>query len=138
MENPPPGYQTVSPYLLYEDASRVIEYLKRAFGFEVRLSQPGAAGRTHNELIIGEDGLVMVGQASESFKSARTLGVFPPSMVHIYIDGVHALHERAKAAGAEVSDLETSLAGDRRFTATDPEGQLWVFAQRIADPEADR
>jgi uncharacterized glyoxalase superfamily protein PhnB len=58
-------------------------------------------------------------------------------MVHVYIDGVDALHERAKAAGAEVTDLETSPAGDRRFTATDPEGQMWVFAERIADPEAD-
>ncbi len=137
MGHPPPGYQTVSPYLLYEDAGRAIDYLKRAFGFEVRLSQPGAAGRTHNELIIGEDGLVMVGQASESFKSSRTLGVFPPSMVHVYVDGVDALHERAKAAGADVTDLGTSPAGDWRFTATDPEGQLWVFAQRIAEPEGE-
>jgi uncharacterized glyoxalase superfamily protein PhnB len=137
MRQPPPGYQTVSPYLLYEDAERVIEYLQRAFGFDVRLSQPGAAGRIHNELVIGDDGLVMVGQAGESFKSAARLGVFPPSMVHVYIDGVYALHERAKAAGAEVTDLETSPAGDRRFTATDPEGQMWVFAERIADPEAD-
>lgn len=134
MGQPPPGYQVVSPYLLYEDAGRVIEYLQRAFGFEVRLSQPGAAGRTHNELVIGDSGLVMVGQASESFKSVRTLGVFPPSMVHVYVDGVDGLHERAKAAGAEVTDLEMSPAGDRRFTATDPEGQLWVFAQRIARP----
>ena len=137
MGNPPPGYQTVSPYLLYEDAARVIEYLERSFGFKVRLSQPGAAGRTHNELLIGEDGLVMVGQASETFKSPRSLGVFPPSMVHVYVDDVEALHDRAMAADADVTDLETSPAGDRRFTANDPEGQMWVFAQRIADPEAE-
>jgi uncharacterized glyoxalase superfamily protein PhnB len=30
-----------------------------------------------------------------------------------------------------VTDLETSPAGDLRFTATDPEGQVWVFAQRV-------
>jgi uncharacterized glyoxalase superfamily protein PhnB len=134
MRNPPPGYQTVSPYLLYEDADVVIEYLKSAFGFELRRSQPGAAGRMHNELVIGEDGLVMLGQAGKTFKSPRTLGVFPPSMVHIYVSDVDALHRRAKDAGAEVTDLETSPAGDRRFTATDPEGQLWVFAQRVAEP----
>ena len=136
MRNPPPGYQTVSPYLLYEDAPRVIEYLKAAFGFEERLSQIGGAGRTHTELVLGEDGLVMLGQAGEGFSSPRSLGVYPPSLVHVYVSDVDALHERAKGAGAEVTELEMSPAGDRRFTATDPEGQMWVFAQRVADTDA--
>jgi len=131
VQNPPPGYQTVSPYLLYEDAPRVIEFLKSAFGFVERLSQVGAAGRTHTELLLGDDGLVMLGQAGEGFCSPRTLGTYPPSLVHVYVDGVDALHARAKAAGAEVTELELSPVGDRRFTATDPEGQVWVFAQRV-------
>jgi PhnB protein len=131
MSNPPPGYPRVSPYLLYEDAAAAIDYLQRTFGFELRLSQTGAAGRSHNELLLGKDGLVMVGQAAEGFSGPRKLGVFPPSMVHVYIDDVESLHARAKQAGADVTDLEVSPAGDRRFTATDPEGQVWVFAQRV-------
>ena len=35
--------------------------------FELRRSETGGAGRTHNELLLGEDGLVMLGQASEEF-----------------------------------------------------------------------
>jgi PhnB protein len=136
MRNPPPGYQTISPYLLYEDAPRVIEYLKRAFGFVERLSQTGGAGRTHTELLLGDDGLVMIGQAWDGFSSPRTLGVHPPSLIHVYVSDVDVLHERAKDAGADVSDLEMSAAGDRRFTATDPEGQVWVFAQRVPDEPA--
>jgi uncharacterized glyoxalase superfamily protein PhnB len=73
----------------------------------------------------------MVGQAGESFSSPRTLDLFPPSMVHVYVEDVESLHARAKQADAEVSDLELSPAGDRRFTATDPEGQVWVLAQRV-------
>lgn len=133
MRNPPPGYQTVSPYLLYEDAPRAIEQLKSAFGFEERLSQTGAAGRTHTELVLGNDGLVMVGQAWDGFSSPRTLGTHPPALLHVYVNDVDALHERAATAGAEVTGLELSPAGDRRFTATDVEGQVWVFAQRLAD-----
>jgi PhnB protein len=132
MTNPPPGYPRVSPYLLYEDAAAAVEFLQQTFGFELRLSQIGAAGRTHNELLLGDDGLVMLGQAGEGFSSPRTLGSFPPSMIHVYVDDVDALHARAKDAGAEVTDLELSPAGDRRFTATDPEGQIWVFAERVA------
>ncbi|MGI9111925.1 MAG: VOC family protein [Gaiellaceae bacterium] len=131
MSNPPPGYPRVSPYLLYEDAAAAVEYLQRSFGFELRRSQIGGAGRTHNELLLGENGLVMLGQAGEGFSSPRTLGSFPPSMIHVYVNDVEALHARATDAGAEVTDLELSPAGDRRFTATDPEGQLWVFAQRV-------
>jgi uncharacterized glyoxalase superfamily protein PhnB len=132
MTNPPPGYPRVSPYLLYEDAPAAVEFLQQTFGFELRLSQIGAAGRTHNELVLGDDGLVMLGQAGEGFSSPRTLDSFPPSMIHVYVDDVEALHARAKDAGAEVTDLELSPAGDRRFTATDPEGQIWVFAERVA------
>jgi len=81
--------------------------------------------------LLGEDGLVMLGQAGEAFSGPRTLGSFPPSMVHVYVEDVEALHNRALDAGAEMTDLEDSPVGDRRFTATDPEGQVWVFAQRI-------
>jgi PhnB protein len=136
MRNPPPGYQTVSPYLLYEDAARVIEYLKVAFGFVERVSQTGGAGRTHTELVLGDDGLVMLGQAGDGFSSPRSLGIQPPSLIHVYVNDVDALHDQAKRAGAEVTDLEMSPVGDRRFTATDPEGQVWVFAQRVADPDS--
>jgi PhnB protein len=132
IENPPPGYTRVSPYLLYEDAPRAIEYLTRTFGFVHRRSETGAAGRLHAELVFGEDGLVMLGQAGEGFSSPARAGSFPPSMIHVYVDGVEALHRRATDAGADVTELELSPAGDRRFTATDPEGQVWVFAQRVA------
>jgi PhnB protein len=135
MANPPDGYPRVSPYLLYEDAAAAVDYLQRTFGFELRRSEIGGAGRTHYEVLLGEDGLVMLGQAGEGFASPRTLGSFPPSMSHVYVDDVEALHARAMEAGAEIAALELSPAGDRRFTATDPEGQIWVFAQRVASAE---
>ena len=136
MSSPPPGYPRISPYLLYEDAAAAVEYLQQSFGFQLRRSEVGAAGRAHNELLLGGDGLVMLGQAGEGFSSPRTLGVFPPSMIHVYVEDVDAVYQRATEAGAEITDLELSPAGDRRFTATDPEGQLWVFAQRVALPDA--
>ena len=131
MENPPEGYTRVCPYLLYEDASGAVEYLTTTFGFVQRLAQTGAAGRTHTELVLGEEGLVMLGQAGESFKSPKRLDAYPPVLIHFYVDDVDALHERARASGADVTDLEMAPVGDRRFTATDPEGQVWVFAQRV-------
>ena len=131
MPNPPPGYTRVCPYLLYEDARAAVEYLTTTFGFVQRLAQTGAAGRMHTELVLGGDGLVMLGQAGESFTSPRRLDAYPSVLVHFYVDDVESLHRRATAAGADVTELETAPVGDRRFTATDPEGQVWVFAQRL-------
>jgi PhnB protein len=131
MQNPPPGYTRVCPYLLYEDAPGAVAYLTTTFGFVQRLAQTGAAGRMHTELLLGEDGLVMLGQAGESFKSPARLDASPSVLVHLYVEDVDALHERARGTGADVTDLELAPAGDRRFTATDPEGQIWVFAQRV-------
>jgi uncharacterized glyoxalase superfamily protein PhnB len=129
--NPPSGYQRVSPYLLYEDAEAAIAYLREAFGFEERRRETGGAGRLHAELLLGEDGLVMLGQAGEGFSSPRMIGTMPAAMVHVYVDDVEALHARARDAGAEAGELELAPSGDRRFTASDPEGQIWVFAERV-------
>jgi PhnB protein len=134
MQNPPAGYTRVCPYLLYEDAAGAVDHLTEAFGFHQRLAQTGGAGRMHAELVLGDDGLVMVGQAGEGFVSPRRLGTTPPSLVHVYVDDVESLHRRAANAGADTTDLELSSVGDRRFTATDPEGQIWVFAQRVEEP----
>jgi PhnB protein len=131
VRNPPPGYTRVCPYLLYEDAASAVDYLTTTFGFVQRLAQIGGAGRAHVELLLGDDGLVMLGQAGESFRSPSRLGAYPSVLVHLYVDDVDALHERARAAGADVTELEAAPVGDRRFTATDPEGQVWVFAQRV-------
>jgi PhnB protein len=132
MQNPPPGYPRVSPYLLYEDARAAVDFLTTTFGFRLRRSATGAAGRLHAELVLADDGLVMLGQAGAGFASPRSLGAHPASMVHVYVDDVDAVHGRALSAGADVGDLEVSPAGDRRFTAEDPEGQVWVFAQRTS------
>jgi PhnB protein len=127
----PDRWERPCPYLLYEDALAAAEYLTTMFGFVQRLAQTGAAGRMHRELVLGEDGLVMLGQAGESFRSPKQLDAHPPVLIHFYVDDVESLHQRARVAGADVTDLEMAPVGDRRFTATDPEGQVWVFAQRV-------
>ena len=89
---PPNGYHTVSPYLLYEDAERAVAWMVSTFGFVQRREETGAAGGQHFELVFGDDGLVMLGQAWPGFRSARSLGAHPPSLVHVYVDDVSALH----------------------------------------------
>ena len=53
---------------------------------------------------------------------------------HVYVDGVDAHFEHARAAGAEIlAEPADQEYGDRRYAATDPEGHHWFFAQHVRD-----
>ena len=61
MKKPPEGWARICPAVFYDDAGKAIDWLCRAFGFEVQLKIEGEGGRIeHSELRFGE-GLVMVG-----------------------------------------------------------------------------
>ncbi|MGH7150567.1 MAG: VOC family protein, partial [Planctomycetota bacterium] len=66
MKEPPSDWPRISSALFYEDAAKAIDWLCRAFGFEVRLKIEGDGGRIeHSELVLG-GGLIMVGTAGGS------------------------------------------------------------------------
>ena len=129
-----PAYvkQTVMPYLLYEDAEAAIEFLTNAFGFKEADRQVGAAGGLHAEMEVTPAGdHLYLGQPPAGFRNPKEVG--RTSMVHVMVDDVDAHHDRAEAAGAEIiEELNDLPFGHRRYTARDPQGHEWTFAQEIA------
>ena len=125
--------QTITPYLLYEDAAAAIDWLSRAFGFEERLRLTDEAGVvTHAELALG-DGALYLGHPGPDYRSPKRLGT-SAHLVHVYVDDVDAHHARAVEAGATIQlEPEDMPYGDRRYDAEDFEGQRWSFAQRLRD-----
>lgn len=118
----------VAPYLFYEDAEAAADFLTRAFGFEERMRAIGGAGGLHVELRL-DDESVMIGQATWDYANPRKSDN-ATAMVHVYVDDVEALRERARSAGAEiVNELVEQPNGDRRTDIRDPEGHMWSFAQ---------
>jgi len=114
----------IIPALRYKDAKAAIDFLDRAFGFErkaVYENEDGTIG--HAELTHGR-GMVMVGSSGRGdpqFENGRT-------SVYVVVDDPDALHDRARAAGAEISrGLTDQDYGSREFTAMDPEGNVWSF-----------
>lgn len=64
MKNTPKGWPRISPAIIYDDAAGAIDWLCRAFGFEIRIKVEGDKGRIeHSELVIG-DGVVMVASSN--------------------------------------------------------------------------
>jgi uncharacterized glyoxalase superfamily protein PhnB len=139
MRDAPEGWPRISSALFYDDAPKAIDWLCRAFGFEVRLKVEGEDGAiVHSELVCG-DGVIMVSTASRKpfWKSPRSLGGVNTQSLFMYVDDVEAHCARARAAGAEIAtELVTSDYGaewwvDRNYEAIDPEGHHWWFAQRM-------
>lgn len=117
----------IAPYLLYEDGAAAIEFLTNAFGFAEHMRMEDGGVVNHAELRLGDDS-VMLGQPGEDFKNPRNAG-HVTALVHIYVDDVDAVYERAKAAGAEIVMEPTDQEyGDRRFDAKDPEGHFWSIS----------
>ena len=130
---------TISPYLLYEDVDAALAFLARAFGFEEVLRFAGEDGRVnHAEARLGE-ARVYLGDpttAGSEYRNPAALGAATVLVIVDGVDDVDALCERARAAGAQITEEPADQDyGARRFGATDPEGHKWFFSQTIADVE---
>ncbi len=129
--------QTVTPYLLYEDAAAAIEWLTMAFGFrEVTRISLDDGSVNHAELDVGDGSIVYLGHpAGESYRNPRHAG--QTSLLYVYVRDVDAHCARAREAGAAiVEELNDQEYGDRRYTADDPEGHQWCFATPISGGES--
>jgi len=140
MKPTPPGWPRISAGLWYEDPAAAIDWLCRAFGFEVQLKVEGEGGRIeHSELVLG-GGLIMVGGEKGKFGYAK-----PPAQVGgantqnlmVFVDDVDAHCERARAAGAVItmepknSDYGDDYWEDRTYECRDLGGHHWWFVQRM-------
>jgi uncharacterized glyoxalase superfamily protein PhnB len=143
MKATPRGWPRISSSISYEDPARAIDWLCRAFGFEVRLKVEGDDGSIHHcELVFGE-GVVMLGSGSPEQahrKSPRKLGGANTQSMMVYVDDVDAHCARARAAGATIEkdpgvhDYGEEYWTDRIYEAVDLEGHHWWFTQRLRNP----
>jgi len=122
--------QTVTPYLLYEDAESAAEFISRAFGFKEVDRQTGAAGGVHLEFETDLGGRVFAGQPPAGFRNPATVG--RTSIVHVLVGDADAHYERARREGGTITEELVDLPfGHRRYTCRDPQGHEWAFAQVV-------
>ncbi len=119
--------QVIFPVISYKDARAAIDWLGRAFGFEVAELHPanGEGPVEHCELRL-RGNRVMLGSEGAG-NTARKVSA-GPAWNYIAIDDPDGLCAQAAQAGAEiVSGLQDQEYGSRDFTAKDPEGNVWSF-----------
>lgn len=131
----PEGYHTVTPYLTVRNAAAALDFYKRAFGAEeiFRMADPqGKVG--HAEIRIGDSAIMMSDEYPEmDARGPETIGG-SPVMMHLYVDDVDALVERAVAAGGKLErPVANQFYGDRAGMVVDPYGHKWWIASHVED-----
>ena len=148
MNATPRGWPRITPAVFYEDAGRAIDWLCKAFAFDVRLKVEGDNGRIEHSELVYSDGVIMVAQAGSNPRrpamsyptSPTTVGGANTQALMLYVDDVEAHCARARAAGAtifsepEVHDYGPDHWSDRSYGAVDPEGHHWWFTERLRNP----
>ena len=133
----PEGLHTVTPMLVLDDASKAIDFYKRAFGAQEVSRAVGPDGRIlHAEVKIGNSHLMM-NDAMMGAKSPHALGGSPVGL-WVYVDDSDALYRKATSAGAKPAEgpmgqMADQFWGDRCGTVVDPEGYMWTIATRKED-----
>jgi uncharacterized glyoxalase superfamily protein PhnB len=115
--------QTVFPCITFKDAKASIDWLERALGAERVAAYEDDEGRVvHAEIRIGSSAVMCGDERTGS--TATPPGV---SIVYVVVDDADAAYERAKNAGAEVTEPVDQDYGSRDITVTDPDGNRWAL-----------
>ncbi|WP_157537761.1 VOC family protein [Kitasatospora azatica] len=124
----------VWPSLRARDARGLITFLVEVFGFEETVVYGEGELVHHAQLDWPEGGGVMLGSVRETDEDRWPLK--PGSFgAYVVTDEPDALHDRAKAAGAEIIIAPyTTDYGSRDFAALDPEGNRWYFGTYRGEP----
>lgn len=121
----PEGTSTVMPWIISRDTSRLLHFMKHAFGAQVLVCLYNEDGTiAHAEVKIGNS-IVGGFDAREGWPNT-------PCFLRLYIEDADAAYQQALSAGASVVTEMTNLSwGDRGGRVRDPLGNIWWIQSRV-------
>lgn len=131
----PADYPGVTPYLMFRDAARAIDFYKKAFGAveTVRLGAPGNK-IGHAELRIGGGCIMLADESPDSAaRGIESFGGSPISLMFYTADVDRSFAQALSAGGKVLRDVKDQFYGDRSGTLTDPFGCIWTIATHTED-----
>ena len=139
MKPTPHDWPRISSALFYQDPRAAIDWLCRAFGFEVRLVVDDDDGAVrHSELVYGGGVVMVAGESREKrHASPRSVDGRNTQTLFMYVEDVEAHCARARAAGAKIlteirlADYGEGYWANRSYEAEDPEGHRFWFSERV-------
>ena len=131
----PDGYHTITPVLMVNDAAKLIDYLKRAFGAQKKERFTDPTGKiVHAEVTLG-DSIVQLSDAIGDWKPVQV-----PLL--LYVTDTDSTYRRALEAGAtSLREPMDAFYGDRSAGVKDSFGNSWWIAthqEDVSREELDR
>ena len=123
----PEGYHTITPVLMVNDASKLIDFLKDAFGAldKERFTDPNGK-IVHAEVTLG-DSIVQLSDAIGDWKPVQV-----PLL--LYVTDTDSTYRRALKAGAtSLREPMDAFYGDRTAGVKDSFGNSWWIATHQED-----
>lgn len=122
----PDGYHAITPYLAAPSTDALMAFLVAAFDARVVLRvERDEGGVAHAEVEIG-DSKVMICDATAQHPAS-------PATLYLYVADADESYRRAMAAGAHsIAEPADMPYGDRHGGVTDPAGNQWWIATRLA------
>ncbi|MEL6276685.1 MAG: VOC family protein [Bacteroidota bacterium] len=124
----PPKYNSLSPYLIVDDAQRLVDLLKVVFAAEELRRFDREDGKIgHVELRL-DDSIIMISEATEVYPAQK-------NMLHMYVPDVFKTFALAIENGCEVIEKPIRKDGDpdARGSFFDFAGNYWAVGTQIND-----
>lgn len=135
----PAGMTAVTPHLVVAGAAQAIGFYKKAFGATEEIRLPAPDGKLmHARIRIGGAAVMLVDEMPQCNALGPKSLEGSPVTIHLFVDDVDAVFERAVRAGAApIMPVQDMFWGDRYGALTDPFGHNWSIAthQRDLSPE---
>jgi uncharacterized glyoxalase superfamily protein PhnB len=130
------------PTIFYRDPRAALDWLEKAFGFEIAVLLTDDAGRVgHAEMSYRGANIGIGGEwegpqlGGAKMRSPASLEGAGTQFLWVELEGDLDAHcERARAAGARiVQEPEDQFYGARTCRVLDPEGHVWCFRQAVRE-----
>lgn len=118
----PRGHNSLSPYLIVDDAQAALVFIRAVFDAEPELIHRGGDGSVAHAEIRIDDTILMIGQFKDSGSVAH---------IHVYVPDVRHSFELARQAGGQaVQEPIQKDDADLRGGIIDPSGTTWWLSTR--------
>ena len=116
----PASYNSLSPYLIIDDAEKMIDLLKAVFNAtQLRRYDTEDGKIMHVELKL-DDSVIMISDSTDAYPANKT-------MLHMYVPDVFKTFETAIENGCEIIEKPVNKPGDpdKRGSFYDFAGNFW-------------
>ena len=123
----PEGLQTVTPYLVVDNAAGLIEFMKNAFDGKVSSIHKRDDNKIMHATVTIGSSTIMIADTMEGMEPQT-------AMLYLYLEDTDGVFKKAiKAKATSVQEPKTEFYGDRAGAVKDEWGNVWWIATHVED-----